>query len=190
MGTTTQYKTVHAAPTNRVRILTSQKELDPNTYEVKEYDRQLAILLNLNTQKEIKVHKSRIVQNLDINVQENNKVDSNTATTKTAAKTKKSATKKAKYKFNVKDFAGALGSGCEHFVKKTTFDHDNIDTRAHVLILPDHRSFVTFNTYDGSLGRKFQEAQSSITKEIFHRISKRKDVEIAYPHTEVLYRKK
>lgn len=154
--TTTRHQTAQCAPGNRVRILTSDKEVDPNTYEVVKFDRQLAILKNLNTDKEIKVHKSRIVHNLDT-AQENNTV-SDTATNTPKTKAKRKAPKRVK--LNVKDLANAFGSGCEHYVKKIdTFDHENIDTRAHVLILPDHRSFVTFNTYDGSLGRKIQEEQ-------------------------------
>ena len=38
--------------------------------------------------------------------------------------------------------------------------------------------------------KRVQEFSSAITKEIFDRIRKAKDVEIAYPHTEVLFRKK
>lgn len=37
---------------------------------------------------------------------------------------------------------------------------------------------------------KLQEAASMITKEIYDRIIKAEDVEIAYPHTEIIYRKK
>lgn len=150
---TTRHETAQCAPGNRVRILTSDKEVDPNTYEVVSFDRQLAILKNLNTDREIKVHKSRIVHNLDTT--QENKTVSNTASTKTKAKRK--APKRVK--LDVKALAAAFGSGCEHYAKKNEFDHDNIDNQAHVLILPDHRSFITFNTYNGSLGRKIQEEQ-------------------------------
>lgn len=152
---TTRHKTAQCAPGNRVRILTSDKEVDPNTYEVMSFDRQLTVLKNLNTDKEIKVHKSRVVHNLDT-AQENNTVSDTATNQKTKAKRK--APKRVK--LDIKGLANAFGSGCEHYVKKIeTFDHESIDTRAHVLVLPDHRSFVTFNTYDGSLGRKIQEEQ-------------------------------
>jgi len=35
-----------------------------------------------------------------------------------------------------------------------------------------------------------QEVSSNITKEIYHRIKKEKDVEIAYPHTEIIFKDK
>lgn len=41
-----------------------------------------------------------------------------------------------------------------------------------------------------SPAKRLQEISSDITKEIFERIMKTKDVEIAYPHTEVVFRKK
>lgn len=41
-----------------------------------------------------------------------------------------------------------------------------------------------------SPAKRLQEFSSNITKEIFDRIMKEKDVEIAYPHTEVVFRKK
>jgi len=38
--------------------------------------------------------------------------------------------------------------------------------------------------------RNLQEYSSKITKEIYDRIKEAKDVEIAYPHTEILFREK
>lgn len=160
MDTTTRHKTAQCAPGNRVRIVTSEREIDPNTYRVKEFDRQLAILINLNTSKEIKVHKSRIVQNLD--AQESTEVSDSANTNETASSaTKTKAKRKAPklVKLDVKALAAAFGAGCEHYIQKVEgFDHPDKDVRAHTLILSDHRSFITFNTYDGTLGRKVTEA--------------------------------
>ena len=41
-----------------------------------------------------------------------------------------------------------------------------------------------------SLARKRNEITTDITREIFNQISKSKDAEIAYPHTEVIFRNK
>lgn len=38
--------------------------------------------------------------------------------------------------------------------------------------------------------KRLQEVSSNVTQEIFERIRKARDVEIAYPHTEIVYRKK
>ena len=168
MDTRTRYNTAQCAPGNRVRILTSEREIDPNTYKVKEFDRQLAILVNLNTSKEVKVHKSRIVQNLDAAQENTDMVADNTAATNPAAdaadttvdKSAKVKRKTAKrVKLDVKALATAFGAGCEHYIMKIeSFDHKDIEARAHALIMADHRSVVTFNTYDGSLGRRIQDS--------------------------------
>lgn len=41
-----------------------------------------------------------------------------------------------------------------------------------------------------SLARKRNQITTDITREIFNRIRKEKEVEIAYPHTEVVFRNK
>jgi aspartate 1-decarboxylase len=147
---------------DRVRILTSNRDEDPNTYMVEGEDRNRVFLRNGSTQAEIKVHKSRVIVNLDAAEQETTKVMSDNATKTNEKKTKSEASsttvkKKSapkRIKFDIKAFAAWLGNDCEHYSKKTNFDYDHLDVRAHVVITGDHSKFVTFNTYDGSLGRR------------------------------------
>ncbi len=176
MESTTTYKSVRCGVGDRVRILTSQKAEDPNTYRVESKERNLVHLLCESTNKVVPVHVSRVIRNLDSPEEtgqmsnETNPSPDATATATPATKPAKAA-KPAKAKvtnaskpkaekpkrapLSIKALVATCGDGAERFNKKIeTFDHKHMEVRANVLIRGDHRAFVVFNTYDGSLGRK------------------------------------
>lgn len=175
--------TTRCEPGDRVRILTSNKAEDPNTYAVQKKDRYLLHLLCESTQRVIKVHVSRVVTNLDkteeatamkndSTVNENTTTPDEATATPASAKTKVTPTKKTttkvekvpsapkakakpkRVRVEFKALLESCGEGAERWSKKVNFDHEAMEVRANVVINGDHRSFVTFNTYDGSLGRK------------------------------------
>lgn len=165
----TTYMKIQPSTGQAVQIFTSELTLDPTIYKVISQDRNIIGLRiicgtckdnpNLlapckfcNGSGEVgkrRVHHSRIARVLDDALNVIYEVDS-IAKEKpvTEAKQVKTTTTEA-----VVDLKTLVGTG-EHFTKAVSFDHVEVKAQAHVVINADHKSFVVFNTYNGSLGKK------------------------------------
>jgi hypothetical protein len=96
------------------------------------------------------VHHSRIARVLDDTYKVIYEVDS---LTKEKPVTQEKQAKATTPATNVPDLKTLVGSG-EHFTKSVAFDHATVAAQAHVVINTDHKSFIVFNTYNGTLGKK------------------------------------
>lgn len=164
----TTYMKVQPSAGQAVQIFTSELTLDPAIYKVIAQDRNIISLREVcndcsgNTNKPLsckacngtgevgkrQVHHSRIARVLDEDLKvvfEVNSFDKEkpVANAKQAKATPASAV----------DLNTLIGTG-EHFTKAVTFDHQGVNAAAHVVINADHKSFIVFNTYNGTLGKK------------------------------------
>jgi hypothetical protein len=169
---------VTASPGSRVKIYTSRGQIDPNTYQVEEFDKQVAVLLCESTQQKIKVHKSRIKEVIANTMSKENTTMNKTGTStdidtileESAASTAEAedtseenegttatavATPKVTTPTETKvDFDQMVRDGFEVWTKADCeFDQPGVSVRAHCIISPDKKEFETFNTYNGSRGK-------------------------------------
>lgn len=169
-------KSIQPSTGQIVQIFNSELKIDPEYYRVMSQDRNIVSLGvlcihckgtgNINavitckscngtgTVGKRRVHHSRVARVLDDNLIVVYEVDS-LEKEKPVAQTKQ--TKVAPTE--VVSIASLIGNG-EHYAKPVSFDHDGVTAEANVVIAADHRSFVTFNTYNGSLGKKGKGGKS------------------------------
>ena len=165
----TTYMKVQPTTGQAVQIFNSELTLDSAIYKVVSQDRNILGLKivcgnckdkpnpmlpckTCNGTGEVgkrRVHHSRIARVLDDSLNVIYEVDS-IAKEKpvTQAKQTKATTETATI-----DLKALIGNG-EHFVKSVSFDHETVAAQAHVVINADKRSFIVFNTYNGTLGKK------------------------------------
>lgn len=145
-----------------VRLMTTDRAMDPNTYRFVSSQKGIASLECESTGKVIRVHESRLVGTFNkeftpMSDAEMVKEAGAPAPVKKAVTkvTKAKADKPKRTRLDMKALLASAGEGAERWSKKTEFDHKDMDVKANIIIRSDRRAFVVFNTYDGSLGRKF-----------------------------------
>lgn len=150
-----------------VRILTTDREIDPNTYRLVSIQKSIASVECESTGKVIRVHESRLVGTFNkeftpMSDAEMVKDAGAPAPVKKAVTkvTKAKADKPRRARLDMKALIATAGEGAERWSKKTEFDHKDMDVRANIIVRADRRAFVVFNTYDGSLGRKFKSEET------------------------------
>jgi hypothetical protein len=166
----TTYMKVQPSTGQAVQLFDSELKLDPTIYKVIAQDRniinlkivctsckdntnQVASCKTCNGTGEVgkrRVHHSRIARVLDDTFKVIYEVDS--LTKEKPVTQEKQAAKATTPATNAPDLKTLVGSG-EHFTKTVSFDHANVAAQAHVVINPDHKSFIVFNTYNGALGK-------------------------------------
>lgn len=163
---------VTASPGSRVRIYTSRGQIDPNTYQVTDLDKQTATLLCESTQQTIKVHKSRIKELVNTITKENtmntktsNDMDTESTATIPTTEMEESTTDSITQEMATTttkttsadtkiDFDQMVRDGYEVWTKgDCEFDQPGVKVQAHCIISPDKSEFETFNTYNGSRGK-------------------------------------
>jgi len=159
-----------------VQIFNSELKIDPEYYRVLSQDRNIVSLGILCTQckgvgnissvivckscngtgtvGKRRVHHSRVARVLKDDLSVLYEVDS-FEKEKPVAQTKQTKTAPVE----TVSIQSLIGTG-EHYTKSVSFDHDGVTAEANVVINADHRSFVTFNTYNGSLGKKGKGGKS------------------------------
>lgn len=167
--TLTTYMKVQPSTGQAVQIFDSEMKLDATIYKVTAQDRNIISLKivcsackdntsqmtpckTCNGSGEVgkrRVHHSRIARVLDDTYKVIYEVDS---LTKEKPVTQEKQAKATTPATNVPDLKTLVGSG-EHFTKQVAFDHATVAAQAHVVVNPDHKSFIVFNTYNGALGK-------------------------------------
>lgn len=163
------YMKVQPATGQAVQIFDSEMKLDATIYKVVSQDRNIIGLRIIcsackdnpnpvlpcktcNGSGEVgkrRIHHSRIARVLDEKLNVIYEVDS--ITKEKPVTQEKQATKAAPAE-NVVDLKTLIGNG-EHYVKGVAFDHSAVAAQAHVVINADKKSFIVFNTYNGTLGK-------------------------------------
>lgn len=164
------YMKVQPATGQAVQLFDGELALDPTIYKVIAQDRNIISLRIIcgsckdkpnpvipcklcNGSGEVgkrRVHHSRIARVLDDALNVIYEVDS---IAKEKPVTQEKQTKAATpASAGVPDLKTLVGAG-EHYTKAVSFDHTEVKAAAHVVINPDHKSFIVFNTYNGTLGK-------------------------------------
>lgn len=188
--------TVAAQPGDRVLILTSELQEDPNVYLLEEIKRSVAFLKSEDTGCQVKAHKSRIRQVLqeddmndnNVNEVENestavvNETEGDTPEEPKTVLVDEEQPKKAKRTRAPKpdpvkvDFEQAPFAGHEIWTKGgCKFDFDKISVAAHCIILDD--GYQTFNTYNGTLGKKGQLPEDGSLPGVFYNFTEKMTAE-------------
>lgn len=166
----TTYMKVQPSTGQAVQIFDSELAVDPTIYKVTSQDRNIIGLKIMcggckdnanplfpckvcNGTGEVgkrRVHHSRIARVLDENLNVIYEVDS--ISKEKPMVQEKQATPSTKATTEAVDLKTLVGNG-EHYTKAVSFDHASVAAQAHVVINADKKSFLVFNTYNGSLGK-------------------------------------
>lgn len=150
---------------DRIKITKGDGSVDPVTYKVMGRKMAIIVLEDEETGKPHRVHKSRIHEileegTMDTEVANNNVAEpepQQAAPAAAPAKPKKPSKAKKPEKVVFKEY---IKQGCEVWSKRCKFpgkdgqDQENIKVESHCIISADKTSFRTFNTYNGTLGKK------------------------------------
>jgi len=130
-------------PGTRIRVSgPNAPKLLPDVFEIKEFiPPNMVRIENETTGEVIRVHKTRIHKLKSTGIGKTNK-ESTEPKEKDVAKEKKELEKV--------DFSKFEG---EHWCKDADFDHPEYKQVTNRIIAEDYKSFITFNTYNGSLGK-------------------------------------
>lgn len=154
---------------DRIKITKGDGSVDGSVYKVVGRKMAIIVLEDEATGKPHRVHKSRIheileegtmntLDSADVVAEETKPAEPQAAETKKAKKPKKAPkTAKKPEKVVFKEF---VRQGFEVWSKRCKFpgkdgeDQESIKVESHCLIAPDKKSFRTFNTYNGTMGKR------------------------------------
>jgi len=167
---------------SEIVVSDSDGKRDEENYTIEALSKSVVELTGSESGKAHRVHISRVIASVvDGNeipnpafqetLRKNEKMSGKATATPKKKKTPKKDVEPAKVNFKELQKQG------EVWQKENDFDHADFIAKAVCVILADGQSFLTFNTYNGSLGKKGAEGTSYPIKDFKSLTRKRKQLE-------------
>ena len=143
---------------DKIQVIGCDEKPDPEIYEVTGKSRSVLVLINVQTGKPHRVHKSRVSKIIQPDdMKEVQEVMTEATVEKKATKPKRAAKPKDKpERVNFREFQEA---GSEVWSKLVDFGDkegkaiEGVKAEAHCVIAADKKTYRVFNTFNGSLGK-------------------------------------